>query len=54
MRDDGTSTTLADVLPDPASLSAEEQLVLAADIDVALARLIPRCQASSRLASSRR
>jgi len=44
MRDDGTSTMLADVLPDPASLSAEEQLVLAADIDVALARLTPRCR----------
>ena len=39
---DGSSASLVDVLPDPASLSEEERLLLATDLDSALARLTPR------------
>ena len=40
--EDGMSVTLADVLPDPASLDAEEQAILKLDLDEALARLSPQ------------
>ena len=40
--EDGMNVTLADVLPDPASLDAEEQANLKLDLDEALARLSPQ------------
>jgi RNA polymerase sigma factor (sigma-70 family) len=39
---DGDLAPLVDLLPDPASLSEEERLLLATDLDVALGRLTPR------------